>query len=113
MSHTDKEDRNILHTIKRRKSNCIGHILRRNSLLNLLEGNTEVTGRRRRRRRRRRSKQLLDVLKEQEIYWNLRGSTGSHSLEYSLCKKLRTSRKIYYVVAVVVVVMMEVMHARI
>ena len=28
-----KEERNILHTIKRRKTNWIGHILRRNCLL--------------------------------------------------------------------------------
>ena len=31
--HRVKEDRNILHTIKRRKAIWIGHILRRNSLL--------------------------------------------------------------------------------
>ena len=28
-----KEQRNILHTVKRRKANCIGYILRRNCLL--------------------------------------------------------------------------------
>ena len=31
---TAKKERNILHTIKRRKANWIGHILRRNCLLN-------------------------------------------------------------------------------
>jgi len=31
-----KEERNILHTIHRRKSNWIGHVLRRNCLLNTL-----------------------------------------------------------------------------
>jgi hypothetical protein len=31
--HRVKEERNILHTIKRRKANWIGHILRRNCLL--------------------------------------------------------------------------------
>jgi hypothetical protein len=31
-----KEERNIVHTIKRRKANCIGHILRRNCLLKML-----------------------------------------------------------------------------
>jgi hypothetical protein len=31
--HRVKEDRNIVHTIKRRKANWIGHILRRNCLL--------------------------------------------------------------------------------
>jgi hypothetical protein len=45
------EDRNILHTIKRRKANCVGHILRRNCLLKhvierKIEGRIEVTGRR-------------------------------------------------------------------
>jgi len=31
--HRVKEKRNILHTIKRRKANWIGHILRSNCLL--------------------------------------------------------------------------------
>jgi hypothetical protein len=36
-----KEERNILHTIKRRKANWIGHILRRNCLLkHVIEGKT-------------------------------------------------------------------------
>jgi hypothetical protein len=59
-----KEERNILHAMKRRKANWIGHILRRNCLLKhviegKLEGRIELTGRRGRRR-----KQLLDDLKE-------------------------------------------------
>jgi hypothetical protein len=37
--HRVKEERNIVHTIKRRKANWIGHILRRNCL----EGKIEVT----------------------------------------------------------------------
>jgi hypothetical protein len=46
-----KEERNILHTVKRRKANWIGHILRRNCLLKhgiegKLEGMIEMTGRR-------------------------------------------------------------------
>jgi hypothetical protein len=32
--HRVKEERNILHTIRRRKAKLIGHILRRNRLLN-------------------------------------------------------------------------------
>jgi len=32
--HSVKKDRNILHTIKRRKTNWIGHILKRYCLLN-------------------------------------------------------------------------------
>jgi hypothetical protein len=64
--HRVKEERNILHTIKRRKANWIGHILRRNCLLKhviegKLEGKTETQGRRR--------KQLLDDLKEKRRYW--------------------------------------------
>jgi hypothetical protein len=48
--HRVKEDRNILHTVKRRKGNCIGHILRRNCLLKhvtkrKIEGRIEVKGR--------------------------------------------------------------------
>ena len=59
-----KEQRNILHEIRKRKANWIGHILRRNCLLQrVIEGKIkrgiEVTGRRGRRRRK-----LLDDLKE-------------------------------------------------
>jgi len=54
--HRVKEERNILHTAKRRKANWIGHILHRNCLLKeviegKLEGRMEVTRRRRRRRK--------------------------------------------------------------
>jgi hypothetical protein len=63
VSHRVKEERIILHTIKRRKANWIGHILRRNCLLKhviegKLEGRIEMTGRRGRR------EELLDDLKE-------------------------------------------------
>ena len=34
--HRVKEERNILHTIKRKKANWIGHILRKNCLLKQL-----------------------------------------------------------------------------
>jgi hypothetical protein len=48
--HRVKEERYIVHTIKRRKANWIGHILRTNCLLKhviegKLEGRIEVTGR--------------------------------------------------------------------
>jgi hypothetical protein len=70
--HRVKEERNILHTIKRRKANWIGHILRRNCLLKhmiegKLEGRIEMTGRQGRRR-----KQLLDDLKEKRRCWKLK-----------------------------------------
>ena len=54
-----EEERNTLHTMKRRKANCIGHILCRNCLLNRKRVGIEVTVRLGRRR-----KQLLDDLKE-------------------------------------------------
>ena len=62
--HRVKEERNIVHIIKRRKVNWIGDILCRNSLLKRaterkIQGRIEVTERRRRRR-----KQLLDDLME-------------------------------------------------
>jgi hypothetical protein len=45
-----KEQRNILHEIRKRKENWIGHILRRNCLLQgvterKIQGGIEVTGR--------------------------------------------------------------------
>jgi hypothetical protein len=48
--HRVNEERNIVHKIKRRKANWIGHILRRNCLLKhviegKLEGQTQMTGR--------------------------------------------------------------------
>jgi hypothetical protein len=70
--HRVKEERNIVHTIKRRKANWVGHILRRDCLLKhviegKLKGRTEMTG-----RRGRRCKQLLDDLKEKRRYWKLK-----------------------------------------
>jgi hypothetical protein len=70
--HGVKEERNIVHTIKRRKANWIGHILRRNCLLKQviegeIEGRIEMTG-----RRGRRYKQLLDDLNEKRRCWKLK-----------------------------------------
>jgi hypothetical protein len=67
-----KEQRNILHEIRKRKVNWIGHILRRNCLLQwVFEGKTkggiEVTGRKGRKRRK-----LLDDLKERRGYSHLK-----------------------------------------
>jgi hypothetical protein len=43
--HRVKEERNILHTVKGRKANWIGHILRRNCLLKqVIEGKREKEG---------------------------------------------------------------------
>jgi hypothetical protein len=66
--HRVKEERNVLHTIRRRKANLIGHTLRRNCLLShIIEG--KITGTWRRGRRR---KQLLDDLKDARRYWKLK-----------------------------------------
>jgi hypothetical protein len=66
------KQRNILHEISKRKANWIGHILRRNCLLQRtiegkIKGGIEVTGRRGRRR-----KKLLDDLKEKTGYCHLK-----------------------------------------
>jgi len=40
--HSVKEEKNIIRTIRRRKADCIGHILHRNCLLtHITEGNIE------------------------------------------------------------------------
>jgi hypothetical protein len=75
--HRVKDERNILHTIKRRKANWIGHIWRRNCLLKhviegKLEGRIAMTG--------RRCKQLLDDLKEQRRYWKLKAEALDRTL---------------------------------
>jgi len=67
-----KEQRNILHEIRKRKANWIGHILRRNCLLQRviegkIKGDIEVTGSRGRRRRK-----LLDDLKGRRGYSHLK-----------------------------------------
>jgi hypothetical protein len=67
-----KKQRNIIHEIKKRKANWIGHILRRNCLLQRviegrIKGGIEVTGRRGRKRRK-----LLDDLKERRGYSQLK-----------------------------------------
>ena len=67
-----KEQRNILHEIRKRKANWIGHILRSNCLLQRviegkIQGGTEVTGRQGRRRTK-----LLDELKERTGYSHLK-----------------------------------------
>ena len=66
------EQRNILHEIRKRKANWIGHILRRNCLLKQviegkIKGDIEVV-----RRRGRRRKKLLDDLKNRRGYSHLK-----------------------------------------
>jgi hypothetical protein len=67
-----KEQRNILHEIRKRKANWIDHILRRNCRLQRviegkIQGGIEVTGRRGRKRRK-----LLDDLKGRRGYSHLK-----------------------------------------
>ena len=66
------EQRNILHEIRKRKANWIGHIVRRNCLLKQviegkIKGEMEVT-----RRRGRRRKKLLCDLKDRRGYSHLK-----------------------------------------
>jgi hypothetical protein len=66
------EQRNILHEIRKRKANWIGHILRRICLLKQviegkIKGQIEVT-----RRRGRRRKKLLDDLGDRRGYCHLK-----------------------------------------
>jgi len=77
-----KEQRNILHEIRKRKANWIGHILRRNCLLQRalegkIQGGIEVTGRQGRRRRN-----LLYNLKERRGYSHLK----EEALDRTMCR---------------------------
>jgi hypothetical protein len=67
-----KEQRNILHEIRKRKANWIGHIIRRNCIVQRvtegkIQGRIEVTRRQGRRRRK-----LLDDLKNRRGYSHLK-----------------------------------------
>ena len=78
-----KEQRNILHEIRKRKANWIGHILRRYCLLQrVIEGKVkgviEVKGRRRK---------LLDDLKERRGYSHLKEEALDHTVWRARCGK--------------------------
>ena len=83
------EQWNILHEIRKRKANWIGHVLCRNCLLKQviegkIKGEMEVT-----RRRGRRCKKLLDDLKGQERILSFEGgSCRSHYVEGSFWRRL-------------------------
>jgi hypothetical protein len=95
--HTVKEERNILHTIKRRKANWIGCILCRNCLLKhvtegKLDRRIQMT-----RRQGRRCKQVLDDLKEKSRYWKLiKEALECTMWENSVWKRLQTCHKTDY-----------------
>jgi hypothetical protein len=85
--HRVQEERNILHEIKGKKTNWIGHILCRKCLLKYvpegkIERGIEVTG-----RRGRRCKQLLDDFKETVEYWITRWK------RLWICRKIDFGRK--------------------
>jgi hypothetical protein len=90
-----KGEKNILHTINKRKSDWTGHILRRNCLLKcFVEGKIErreVTGRRGKRR-----KDLMVDLEGKRVCWKLEAETLDCSLECSLWKRLNTCHKANY-----------------
>jgi hypothetical protein len=90
------EERNILHTIKSRKANWTGHILRKNCILK----HWRKEGKRRQVTRR---KHLLGYLKEGRGYWKLKQTTRSHFLENSLWKRLLTFRKADYVMTKIII----------
>ena len=75
-----KEQRNILHEIRKRKATWIGHILRRNCLLQRviegkIHGGIEVTE-----RQGRRCRKLLDDLKERRGYSHLKEEALNHTM---------------------------------
>ena len=79
------EQRNVLHETRKRKANWIGHILRRNCLLQqVIEGKIkrgiEVTGRQGRRHRK-----LLDDLKEWRGYCQLKEEALDRTMWTARC----------------------------
>jgi hypothetical protein len=74
--HRVKKERNILHTIRRRKPNWIGHILRKNCLLSHIIERKII----RTRRRGRRRTHLFDDLKEARRYWKLKEGVKDRTL---------------------------------
>jgi hypothetical protein len=96
--HTVKEIKIILHTIKSRMANWIGHVLRRNCLLkHIIKGN--IKGAIEVKEKQERSKLTLDNLqaKKKKRYWILkRGSNRSCPVENSMWNRLRKWRKTDY-----------------
>jgi hypothetical protein len=90
--HRVKMERNMIQTIKRKKTNWICHILCINCLLKYviegtLEGKIEVKG-----RRGRRLRQLLDKLKITKSYCKLKVEAPDRTLWRTL-EEVRTYRK--------------------
>jgi hypothetical protein len=90
--HRIKEERNILHTIKRRKANWIGHILRKNCLIkHAIEGKIKE-GIKVKRRQGGKRKQLLDDFKEKRGYCKLNEETLAHTLWRSRFGRVSSDR---------------------
>jgi hypothetical protein len=85
--HRDEKEKSLLHIIKRRKANWIGHMLRRNCLLKqVMKGKREGTG-----RQGRRCKKLVEGLREKEKILKFESSKIELlSLEKLLWRRLRT-----------------------
>jgi hypothetical protein len=87
-----KEQKKILHDIRKRKANWIGHISRRNCILQRvtegkIKGVIQVTERQEKRCRKEGKERILSFE---------RGSSGSHYVESSLWKRLWTCHKTDY-----------------
>ena len=86
------EQRNILHEIRKRKANWIGHILRTNCLLQQviegkIKGQIEVT-----RRRGRSRKKLLDDRKDSRGYCELK----EEALDRTMWRNLLTCQRLIF-----------------
>jgi hypothetical protein len=82
--HSVKDEMKIIHTIKQKKANWIGHILHTNCLLrHTTDGKIEGMG-----RKGRRCKQLLNGLKETRGYQNLRKEALDHTLCRTCCGRI-------------------------
>jgi hypothetical protein len=81
--HIVKEQRNVLHEIRKWMANWIGHILRRNCLLQRVTEGEIQGGIEMKRRHVRRHRKLLDDLKERRGYSHL-----ERKLWITLCGEL-------------------------
>jgi hypothetical protein len=91
-----EEERNILYTINKRKSDLIGHLLHRNCRQKaVIEGKIdrriEMTGGRVKRR-----KNLMNDPEGKRGCWRLEAETLGRAVESSLWKRLKTCRKSNY-----------------
>jgi hypothetical protein len=91
--HKDNGERNVIHIVRRKEVNWIGHILHRNGLLKHSLGGKVEQGIEETERQERRRKQLLDDHKETRGYWKLKQEALDHSVENSLWKRQWTCRK--------------------